>query len=351
MERAIHAATEKGLLGENILGSEFSFKLKLKKGAGAFVCGEETALIASLEGRRGMPRSRPPFPAVRGLHDCPTNINNVETLANIPAILREGGDVFAGRGTPDSTGTKTFALAGKIQRPGLVEVPLGMPLREIVYDVGGGIPDGKAFKAVQTGGPSGGCIPAELLDLPVDYQKLVEAGAIMGSGGMVVMDEETCMVEIARYFVDFTQKESCGKCVPCRLGTRQMLQIVSDITTGNAKPGDMALLEELGAAVKAGSLCGLGQTAPNPVLTTLRYFKDEYDAHIDDGKCPAGVCGALLAFSIDPEACVGCTACAKACPVDAIEGEKKKVHIIDQDTCVSCGSCFKACKFGAVLKE
>ena len=350
LEKAIAQAEACGLLGDGILDAGFNFRLRIKKGAGAFVCGAETAMLASLEGRRGTPRPRPPFPAHSGLYDCPTNINNVETLANVPVILRAGSAQFASHGTADSRGTKTFALAGKVCRTGLVEVPLGISLRQIVFEIGGGIPDGRAFKAVQTGGPSGGCIPANLLDLPVDYQRLAEVGAIMGSGGMVVMDEDTCMVDIARYFVDFTQKESCGKCVPCRLGTRQMLQILQDITSGKARAPDLALLREVGEAVKAGSLCGLGQTAPNPVLTTLRYFREEYDAHVIDGCCPAHVCAGLLSFRVDAEKCVGCTACAKVCPVNAITGKRKKTHTIDQTICISCGACFEVCKFDAVMK-
>ena len=351
LETAIVQARENNLLGDRILGSDVNFDLQIKKGAGAFVCGEETAMLASIEGSRGMPRARPPFPAQSGLYGKPTNINNVETLANVPAILRDGSDAYAARGTEDSRGTKTFALAGKVVRTGLVEVPLGITVRDIVFGIGGGVPDDKEFKAVQTGGPSGGCIPADLLDTPVDYQKLAKVGAIMGSGGLVVMDEGTCMVEIARYFVDFTQKESCGKCVPCRLGTRQMRQILGDITGGNGGPDDVDLLREIGDSVKAGSLCGLGQTAPNPVLTTIRYFRDEYEAHINDKSCPAGTCEKLLSYSIIPDTCVGCGACLRACPVDAITGEKKEPHTIDQAICIKCGACFDVCKFDAVLKE
>ena len=351
LENAIKQAGENGLLGDNILGSGFSFQLRIKKGAGAFVCGEETALIASLEGKRGMPRARPPFPASKGLHDRPTNINNVETLANVPVILQKGGEAFAARGTQDSPGTKTFALAGKIIRTGLIEVEMGTTLRKIVFEIGGGIPDEREFKGVQTGGPSGGCIPASLLDSPVDYEHLAKAGAIMGSGGMVVMDSETCMVDVARYFVDFTQIESCGKCVPCRLGTRQMLQILTGISKGAGKPEDIELLKEIADAVKAGSLCGLGQTAPNPVLTTLRYYQDEYDAHVTDKVCPAGQCRELLTYRIDPQHCTGCGVCLKNCPADAIAGERKGVHVIDQSKCIMCDNCYQKCKFGAVIKE
>ncbi|MDP6525457.1 MAG: NADH-quinone oxidoreductase subunit NuoF [Kiritimatiellia bacterium] len=351
LETAMEQARQNDLLGDHILGSDLNFHLQIKKGAGAFVCGEETALLASIEGTRGMPRSRPPFPAQSGLYGKPTNINNVETLANVPVILREGSDQFSAQGTEKSRGTKTFALAGKVTRTGLVEVPLGISVRDIVFGIGGGIPGGKEFKAVQTGGPSGGCIPAELLDTPVDYEKLAEAGAIMGSGGLVVMDEDTCMVEIARYFVNFTQEESCGKCVPCRLGTHQMLQILQDITSGGGSLDDIALLEEIGHSVRLGSLCGLGQTAPNPVLTTIRYFRDEYEAHINDSTCPAGTCERLLSYSILPDNCVGCGACIRACPVEAITGEKKEPHLLGQALCIKCGACFDVCKFDAVLRE
>jgi NADH:ubiquinone oxidoreductase subunit F (NADH-binding) len=348
LEGAIEQAVARGFLGDNILGSGVSCHITIKKGAGAFVCGEETALIASIEGRRGMPRSRPPFPAVSGLHDEPSNINNVETLANVSAILAMGSGAYAANGTEKSRGTKTFALAGKIARTGLIEVPLGITLREIVFDIGGGIPGGKAFKAVQTGGPSGGCIPAQMLDLPVDYERLAEAGAIMGSGGMVVMDETTCMVDIARYFTAFTQSESCGKCTPCRLGTRQMLQILDGIITGKGEPSDVDLLQEIAETVKLGSLCGLGQTAPNPVLTTIKYYRGEYDDHILSHRCGAGQCRDLLVYVINEEACVGCEACAKECPVDAISGEKKKPFKVDQNTCVQCGVCYDICKFNAI---
>ncbi len=349
LQTAITQATERGLLGESIFESGFSFDVRIKKGAGAFVCGEETAMMASLEGERGMPHPRPPFPAQKGLYGEPTNINNVETLANVPVILAEGGSVFATNGTEKSPGTKTFALAGKIVRTGLIEVPLGITLREIVYDVGGGILNDKEFKAVQTGGPSGGCIPAQLLDLSVDYEHLTEAGAIMGSGGMVVMDDQTCMVDVARYFVDFTQKESCGKCVPCRLGTRQMLRILQDITEGKGSQAHLDSLGRIAEFVKHVSLCGLGQTAPNPVLTTLKYFADEYVAHVTDGKCPAGVCKALTTFVIETERCKACGRCIRVCPSYAITGGTKKVPaLIDQDKCVTCGLCREVCTFDAV---
>jgi len=351
LREAIKQAEALGVLGDNILGTGFNFHIKVKEGAGAFVCGEETALIASIEGERGMPRTRPPFPANSGLFGKPSNINNVETWVNIPRIINGGPEWYAGVGTDTSPGTKVFSLVGKVVNSGLVEVPMGMPLREIVFDIGGGVLGGKEFKAVQTGGPSGGCIPAELLDTPVDYEKLGEAGAIMGSGGLVVMDEDTCMVEIARYFIEFTQKESCGKCVPCRLGTHQMLQILRDITRGNGRPEDVALLQEIGESVKLGSLCGLGQTAPNPVLTTVRYFADEYEAHINDLSCPARACEQMITYSILPDTCIGCGACLRACPANAIAGEKKEPHVIDQATCVKCGACFDVCKFDAVLKE
>jgi len=350
LKKAIADAEELGILGPGVLGSEFSFRVTLKEGAGAFVCGEETALIASIEGRRGMPRSRPPFPAQKGLFGKPTNINNVETLANVPIILQRGSDWYAGFGTEESRGTKTFALAGKIVRTGLIEVPLGIKLGDIVYAIGGGIPGDKACKAVQTGGPSGGCIPADLFDTPVDYENLAKVGAIMGSGGMVVMDEETCMVDVARYFIEFTQKESCGKCAPCRLGTRQMLQMLDDITTGRGKQEDLTLLREIAHAVKEASLCALGQTAPNPVLTTLEYFSNEYNEHIEDRHCAAGTCAGLVRYEVDPENCNGCTACAKKCPVQAITGEKKELHVIDQEICTACGICFDTCKFDAIRK-
>ncbi|MHC4714732.1 MAG: NADH-ubiquinone oxidoreductase-F iron-sulfur binding region domain-containing protein, partial [Planctomycetota bacterium] len=358
LEKAIAAAEELGLLDDGILGSSFSFHVKIKKGAGAFVCGEETSLLASIEGQRGMPRSRPPFPAQKGLYGKPTNINNVETLANVPVILARGGGWFAQYGTQASRGTKTFALAGKVVRTGLVEVPLGITLDAIVNRIGGGIPDGKRFKAVQTGGPSGGCLPASMLENAVDYETLAKAGSIMGSGGMVVMDEDTCMVDVARYFIEFTQAESCGKCVPCRLGTGQMLSILDGITSGRGRSEDLALLEEIAETVKLGSLCGLGQTAPNPVLTTLKYFGDEYRAHVEEGRCPAGVCQGLIRFVIDDEKCICCGKCAKACPVACISGKVGKApakageedraagnvgepFVIAVEACVKCGNCLE----------
>jgi NADH-quinone oxidoreductase subunit F len=350
VRQAINDAEAAGLLGDNILGTDFSFHVKIKEGAGAFVCGEETALIASIEGMRGMPRTRPPFPANRGLFGKPSNINNVETWVNIPRIINGGADWYAGIGTETSAGTKVFSLVGKITNSGLIEVPMGVPMDEIVDIIGGGVLDGKQIKAVQTGGPSGGCIPEKILDIPVDYERLGEVGAIMGSGGLVVMDQDTCMVDVARYFLDFTQSESCGKCVPCRLGTKQMLEILTDICKGNGKPEDLGLLEEIAEAVKAGSLCGLGQTAPNPVLTTLKYFRDEYLEHINDGHCRAGCCAELVTFTIDEEACIGCGACRRKCPTSAIAGEKKKPHVIDQEKCITCGACYDVCKFDAVIK-
>ncbi|MBC7188941.1 NADH-quinone oxidoreductase subunit NuoF [Candidatus Aerophobetes bacterium] len=345
---AISQAKEYGILGENILGTGFSFDIKIKKGAGAFVCGEETALIASVEGKRGMPRPRPPFPAQSGLWGKPTCINNVETLANIPYILLKGAEEFARIGTDTSKGTKIFALAGKVENTGLVEVPMGITLREVVFDIGGGPPAGRKFKAVQIGGPSGGCIPERYLELPIDYESLKKAGAIMGSGGMVVMDDNTCMVDVARFFLEFVQDESCGKCVPCRIGTKRMLEVLTRITRGEGKKEDIALLEELARVVKDASLCGLGQTAPNPVLTTISYFKDEYRAHIEDKKCPAGVCRELITYTIDEERCTGCTRCARECPQDAIIGEKKKPHLIIHEKCIKCGLCYEICRFDAI---
>ncbi|MFY9198628.1 MAG: NADH-quinone oxidoreductase subunit NuoF [Acutalibacteraceae bacterium] len=348
LENAIKQATAKGYLGDNILGSNFSCKMRIKAGAGAFVCGEETALIESLEGQRGMPRLKPPFPAAAGYWLKPSNINNVETFANVPWIILNGGGAFAAMGTPDSKGTKVFALTGKISKGGLVEIPMGKTLHDVIYDIGGGIRDNKKFKAVQMGGPSGGCIPEEKLSTVIDYKKLGETGAIMGSGGMVVMDESTCMVGMARFFLDFTAKESCGKCVHCRLGTKRMLEILDRIVKGEGKDGDIELLEELSISVKDGALCGLGQTAPNPVLTTIRYFRDEYEAHIYDKKCPAGECSALVTYSIDHDKCTGCSLCARKCPVDAISGQIKSPYTIDPEICIKCGDCYKVCRFDAV---
>lgn len=348
LEKAIEQARERGYLGKRIFGTDFSFDMRIKAGAGAFVCGEETALIASLEGERGMPRLKPPFPAQKGYWQQPTNINNVETFANVPWILYHGAEAFSSMGTEDSKGTKVFALTGKVRNGGLVEVPMGMTLREIIYDIGGGIRDDKAFKAVQLGGPSGGCVPAELLDTPVEYASINKTGAIVGSGGMVVMDETTCMVDMARFFLDFTKKESCGKCIHCRIGTTRMLEILTRITKGEGKEGDIELLEDLALKVKDGSLCGLGQTAPNPVLTTIRYFRDEYEAHIRDKKCPAKQCTALISYVIDPEKCIGCTACARNCPVNCITGEVKKPHEIDPALCIKCGKCAEVCPVDAV---
>ena len=348
---AIDQARDYGLLGDNILGTGFKFNIDLRLGAGAFVCGEETALMTSIEGNRGEPRPRPPFPAERGLFQKPSILNNVETYANIPQIILNGAEWFASMGTEKSKGTKVFALGGKIKHTGLVEVPMGTTLRQIVEEVGGGIPNGKKFKAAQTGGPSGGCIPAEHFDVPVDYEHLAELGSIVGSGGMIIMDEDNCMVDIAKFFLEFTVDESCGKCTPCRIGTRRMLEILTRITEGNGTMEDLDKLEELCVFVKENSLCGLGQTAPNPVLSTLRYFRDEYIAHIVDKRCPAGVCKNLLRFVIDPVKCKGCTACARKCPVNAITGAIKQPHEIDQAKCIKCGSCIDTCKFGAISKK
>ncbi len=348
LRTAIAQAEEYGFIGENILNSGFKYKINIKEGAGAFVCGEETALLASIEGERGMPRPRPPFPAVKGLWGKPTCINNVETLANVPLIMRKGVEWFSSVGTEGSKGTKIFALTGKVNNTGLCEVPMGITLREVVFDIGGGLRGGKKYKAVQIGGPSGGCIPESLLDLPIDFDSLTQAGAMMGSGGLVAMDEETCMVDLARYFLSFTQNESCGKCTPCREGTKRMLEILERITQGKGEAEDIPRLEKIAVTVKDSSLCGLGQTAPNPILTTLRYFRDEYEAHIFDRRCPAGMCKELLSYYIDPELCNGCRACTKVCPVEAITGEKKEPHVIDEEKCIACGACLDRCKFEAV---
>lgn len=350
LEIAMAQAREKGFLGKNIFGSGFDFDLRIKAGAGAFVCGEETALIASLEGERGMPRLKPPFPAAKGYWQKPTNINNVETYANVAWIIANGGAAFGAMGTDKSKGTKVFALAGKIKKGGLVEVPMGLPLRDVIYGIGGGIKKDKEFKAVQMGGPSGGCIPASLIDTPVDYENINKTGAIVGSGGMIVMDETTCMVDMARYFLDFTRKESCGKCNYCRIGTKRMLEILERITRGEGKDGDIELLEELAYKVKDGAMCGLGQTAPNPVLTTIKYFRNEYEDHIYNKKCTAASCKSLISFNITDD-CRGCTACARKCPVGAISGEKKEKHVIDQDVCIRCGRCEENCKFDAIVRE
>ncbi len=351
LEVAINQAREYGLLGKNIFDTGFDFDIEIRLGAGAFVCGEETALLTSIEGNRGEPRPRPPFPAVKGLFGKPTIINNVETYANIAQIILNGPEWLASMGTEKSKGTKVFALGGKIHNTGLVEIPMGTTLREVVEDIGGGVPNGKKFKAAQTGGPSGGCIPASLIDTPIDYDNLIAIGSMMGSGGLIVMDEDTCMVDLAKFFLEFTVDESCGKCTPCRVGTKRLLEILEKITSGNGTMEDIDRLEELSEYIKSASLCGLGQTAPNPVLSTLRYFRDEYIAHVKDKKCPAGVCKKLLSYKIIEDKCKGCTACARVCPVGAITGSVKQPHVIDTSKCIKCGACMEKCKFGAIIKE
>lgn len=348
---AIDQAKKYGLIGENIFGTGFNFDIEIRLGAGAFVCGEETALIASIEGRRGEPRPRPPFPAVKGLFGKPTIVNNVETYANIPQIILKGPEWFSSIGTEKSKGTKVFALGGKINNTGLVEIPMGTTLREIVEEIGGGVPNGKKFKAAQTGGPSGGCIPASHYDIEIDYDNLIKIGSMMGSGGLIIMDEDNCMVDIAKFFLEFTVDESCGKCTPCRVGTKRLHELLEKITSGNAVEEDLDKLEELCNYIKSNSLCGLGQTAPNPVLSTLNFFKDEYIAHVKEKKCPAGVCKSLLNYEIIPDKCIGCTLCAKNCPVNAIAGEVKQIHVIDKEKCIKCGVCLEKCKFGAVIKK
>ncbi len=351
LEIAIRQAQDYGFLGDDILGTGLAFDIRIKKGAGAFVCGEESALIASIEGRPGEPVPRPPYPAEKGLWGNPTNINNVKTWASVPYIINKGADWFSSIGTEKSKGTMIFSLVGKVNNTGLVEIPMGMTLKDLVFEIGGGIPGGKKLKAVQTGGPSGGCIPARLAKMPVDYEELAKVGSMMGSGGCVVMDEDTCMVDVARYFLSFTDSESCGKCTPCREGNARLLDILTRICSGGGKEDDIELLEDLAGAIKDGSLCALGMTAPNPVLTTIKYFRDEYIAHIKDKRCPAGVCKALIKYSISPDNCTGCMACLKACPTGAITGEKKQTHMIAQDKCTKCGACYEVCKFEAVLVE
>ncbi|HTF99411.1 MAG TPA: NADH-ubiquinone oxidoreductase-F iron-sulfur binding region domain-containing protein, partial [Nitrospirota bacterium] len=351
LQHAIDICYEKGYLGKNIQGWGFDFDMRIKMGAGAFVCGEETALIASIEGQRGQPRAKPPFPVYKGLWQKPTVINNVETLANIPSIIRRGCQWYSSFGTERSRGTKVFALTGKIKNPGLIEVPMGIKLRDIIFDIGGGTESGKPVKAVQTGGPSGGCIPASQLDISVDYESLARVGSIVGSGGMIVLDDDDCMVNMAKYFIQFTQSESCGKCVPCRVGTKRLLETLERITKGHGREGDIERLEKLSAGIKSTSLCGLGQTAPNPILSTIRYFREEFEAHIRDKKCPAKVCKNLLVYSIDEAKCKACGACLRACPSGAITGAKKVPHKIDAAKCIRCGSCFEVCKFGSVARD
>lgn len=348
---ALAQAREYGLLGKNILGTDFSFDIDIRLGAGAFVCGEETALIHSVEGGRGEPRNKPPFPAESGLWGKPTIVNNVETLANIPILFQEGANIFANLGSETSKGTKVFALAGKVNNVGLVEVPMGTPLREIIYDIGGGIRDGAQFKAAQTGGPSGGCIPAQFLDTPIDYESLMSIGSMMGSGGMIVLNDHDCMVNIARFYLEFTVEESCGRCAPCRIGNKRMLEILTDITEGRGTEADLRELQDLSQTIADTSLCGLGQTAPNPVISTMKYFWDEYEAHVKEKRCPAGVCQKLLKYEIDPEKCIGCTACARNCPVNCISGSAKQPHVIDQTVCIKCGACMAKCRFGAISRN